>query len=72
MLYEYKGKIYIRVSNRYYEVNIDKKDNGTFTVIPNKKKDYIEVSDKSLLVSITVEAAYKKSKRIEEPLNPKL
>lgn len=72
MLFEYQGKIYVRVSNRYYEVNIEKKSDGTFSVVPTKKKEYIENVNSSKILSISVEEAYKKTKKIEEPLKSKI
>lgn len=72
MLYEYQGKIYVRVSNRYYEVNVEKKPDGTFSVIPSKKKEYIENVNSSKVLSISVGEAYKKMKKTEEPLKSRI
>lgn len=66
MLYEYNNKYYIRVSNKYVEVNIKKKTDGTFDIIPTKNKEYVEKMPN--VISVTVEQAYKKSNKNIESL----
>lgn len=69
MLYEYKGKFYIKVSNRYYEVSVKKQSNGTFDVVPNKNKEYIENLERNTGYSyITLQEAYKKANKISDTL----
>lgn len=61
MLYEYRGKIFIKVANKYVEVRIEK--NGSeYNVIPTKNKEYVEKM--KVVKPISLEEAYKKKSRM--------
>ena len=56
MLYVSNGKIYLRVSNKYKEVNITKKDKDNFFVKANDKS--FEESELGTLAEISLVKAY--------------
>lgn len=66
MLLEYKGKIYLDVEDKYVEVDIKKDIKGEFTVVPTKNK--MKKENAPEMNAITVEKAYEKFKRKEQPL----
>ena len=57
MLFEYKGKIYIRVANKYIEVQVTRDAKGEYTVKPTDKKEYAEKMKN--VNNVTLEMAYK-------------
>lgn len=56
MLYISKGKVYLRVSNKYKEVSITKKGNNDYTVKADKKA--YEESELKPLSEISLAKAY--------------
>lgn len=56
MLYASKGKVYLRVSNKYKEVNITKKDKDNYFVKADNKS--FEQSDLGTLTEISLVEAY--------------
>lgn len=57
MIYEYKGKNFIKVSNKYVEVKIEKIGEN-YNVIPTKNKEYVEKMKD--VKTLTLEQAYRK------------
>lgn len=58
MLYTSKGKVYLRVSNKYKEVNITKKDKDNYFVKADNKS--FEQSELGPLTEISLAEAYDK------------
>lgn len=56
MLYVCKNKVYLRVSNKYKEVNITKKDKDNYFVKANEKS--FEQSELGPLTEISLAKAY--------------
>lgn len=67
MLYISNGKVYLRVSNRYKEVSITKKGNNDYTVKANREMQPLEESQLKDLTEISLEKAYDKLNKKENP-----
>lgn len=61
MLYEYKGKIYVKVGNKYIQVNVTRKANGEYDVKATDKKEYVEKMPNAS--TIPLEKAYELNKK---------
>lgn len=60
MVYEIDGKFYILASQKYREVSIEKKSDGSYDVKLNEKAEPIEKVPSIKAQSISVENAYSK------------
>lgn len=61
MLYEYKGRVYIKVGNKYIQVEITQRDNGEYDVKTTNNREYVEKMPNA--TTIPLEKAYKLSKK---------
>lgn len=70
MLYKNNGKIYLRVSEFFIEVDI-KRDKNDFTVIPKKSNKISVYGNQDKFVQISIEKAYEiiNKKKSEYKLN---
>lgn len=62
MLYKYDGKIYLKVSGKFVEVNI-KKDKKGYTVIPEKYKRIEAYGNENKFIEISIDKAYEISNK---------
>lgn len=58
MLYKYNGKIYLKVSGKFVEVNIKKDKKNEYTVTPEKSKRIEAYGNESKFIEISIDKAY--------------